>query len=140
MARAGTARGSQGSDLLFGFSHLGLLVFLPSDAASMVEEGYQKIKELWTPIFDVYDQCGVKLALEIHPTEIAFDYYSTKKLLDVLEWRPTLGNQFRPVPPALAGDGSGCVFERFFQPHLSCPHEGCQNEPGWKKWDSGQPH
>ena len=68
----------------------------PQTTPAMIEEGFQKIKELWTPIFDVYDECGVRLALEVHPTEIAFDYYSTKRLLDVLEWRPTLGLNFDP--------------------------------------------
>ena len=29
-----------------------------------MEAGYQRIKELWSPIMDVYDECGVKLALE----------------------------------------------------------------------------
>ena len=62
----------------------------------MVEAGFQKIKELWTPIFDVYDECGVKLALEVHPTEIAFDYWSTKRLLETLDYRPTLGINFDP--------------------------------------------
>lgn len=68
----------------------------PQTPQSMVEEAFQRIKELWTPIFDVYDECGVRLALEVHPTEIAFDYYSTKKLLEVLEYRPTLGLNFDP--------------------------------------------
>ena len=56
----------------------------PQTTPEMVEAGFQKIKELWTPIFDIYDECGVKLALEVHPTEIAFDYYSTKRLLEML--------------------------------------------------------
>lgn len=68
----------------------------PQTPEEMVEAGYQKVKELWTPIFDEYDKCGVKLALEVHPTEIAFDYWSTKKLLDTFEWRPTLGINFDP--------------------------------------------
>lgn len=62
----------------------------------MIEAGYQEIKDLWSPIFDVFDQCGVKFALEVHPTEIAFDYYSTKKLLEVFEYRETLGINFDP--------------------------------------------
>ena len=33
------------------------------------------------PIFDEYDKCGVKLALEVHPTEIAFDYWTTRNCL-----------------------------------------------------------
>ena len=68
----------------------------PQTSEEMVAAGYQKVKELWTPIFDEYDKCGVKLALEVHPTEIAFDYWSTKKLLDTFEWRPTLGINFDP--------------------------------------------
>ncbi len=68
----------------------------PQTSEETVEEGYQKVKELWTPILDEYDKCQVKLALEVHPTEIAFDYWSTKKLLDTFEWRQTLGINFDP--------------------------------------------
>lgn len=68
----------------------------PQTPEAMVEEGYQKVKELWTPILDEYDKCGVRLALEVHPTEIAFDYWSTKKLLETFEYRPTLGINFDP--------------------------------------------
>ena len=68
----------------------------PQTTKDMVDRGYARVRELWTPVFDVYDQCGVKLALEVHPTEIAFDYYSTKRLLDELAWRPTLGLNFDP--------------------------------------------
>jgi len=68
----------------------------PQTTPEMVEQGFQSIKTLWTPIFDEYDRCGVKLALEVHPTEIAFDYYSTQRLLETLEYRPTLGLNFDP--------------------------------------------
>jgi len=68
----------------------------PQTPQAMVDAGFERIKELWTPIFDVYDACGVRLALEVHPTEIAFDYYTTEKLLDVLDRRPTLGLNFDP--------------------------------------------
>ena len=69
---------------------------LPQTTEEMVEAGFQQIKGLWTPIFDVFDKCGVKFALEVHPTEIAFDYYSTRKLLEVFEYRETLGINFDP--------------------------------------------
>ncbi|MBQ6326851.1 MAG: sugar phosphate isomerase/epimerase [Clostridia bacterium] len=68
----------------------------PQTTPEMVDAGFKRIKELWSPIFDVYDACGVKLALEVHPTEIAFDYYSTQRLLETLEYRPTLGLNFDP--------------------------------------------
>ncbi|MHC1773716.1 MAG: sugar phosphate isomerase/epimerase family protein [Flexilinea sp.] len=68
----------------------------PQTTPQMVDDGFNRIKELWTPIFDEYDHCGVKLALEVHPTEIAFDYYSTKRLLETIDYRPTLGINFDP--------------------------------------------
>ncbi len=68
----------------------------PKTTEEMIANGYARIRELWTPIFDVYDACGVKLALEVHPTEIAFDYYSTLRLMEELCWRPTLGLNFDP--------------------------------------------
>lgn len=68
----------------------------PQTSQEQIEAGYQAVKELWSPIMDEFDACGVKLALEVHPTEIAFDYWSTKKLLDVFGYRPTLGINFDP--------------------------------------------
>jgi len=68
----------------------------PATSEELVEKGFQQIKELWTPIFDEFDRCGVKFALEIHPTEIAFDLYTAKRLLEVFDYRPTLGFNFDP--------------------------------------------
>ena len=68
----------------------------PQTSEEMVEAGFDEIVELWTPIFDVFDECGVKFALEVHPTEIAFDYYSAKKLLEKFNYRKTLGFNFDP--------------------------------------------
>ena len=68
----------------------------PQTTEEQVENGFQEIKDLWSPIFDEFDACGVKFALEVHPTEIAFDYYSTKKLLEVFDNRETLGINFDP--------------------------------------------
>ena len=75
----------------------------PQTPPEMVDAGFARIKELWTPIFDVFDECDVKFALEVHPTEIAFDYYSTAKLLEVFDRRPTLGLNFDPSHPYLLG-------------------------------------
>ena len=68
----------------------------PQTPDEMIEAAYARTKELWTPIFDEFDACGVKLALEVHPTEIAFDYWTTKKLLETFDYRPTLGINFDP--------------------------------------------
>ncbi|MCI8862527.1 MAG: TIM barrel protein [Lachnospiraceae bacterium] len=37
-----------------------------------------------------------KFALEVHPTEIAFDYYSTERLLQTFNRRPVLGLNYDP--------------------------------------------
>lgn len=68
----------------------------PQTTPRMVDDGFQQIKELWSPIFDEYDKYGIKLALEVHPSEIAFDYYTAERLLETLDYRPTLGFNFDP--------------------------------------------
>ncbi len=93
----------------------------PQTTPEMVSDGYERIKELWTPIFDEYDQCGVKLALEVHPTEIAFDYWSTKRLLETLNYRPTLGINFDPSHLLWQGIDP-CVFLKDFAPQIYHVH------------------
>ena len=68
----------------------------PQTSQEMVDAGFQKIYDLWTPIFDEFDKYGIKFALEVHPTEIAFDYYTAEKLLKVFNYRDTLGFNFDP--------------------------------------------
>ena len=72
------------------------LYSFPPTSDEMIEAGYQKIVDLWTPIFDEFDAAGIKFALEVHPTEIAYDYYTTCKLFEVFDRRPTLGLNFDP--------------------------------------------
>jgi sugar phosphate isomerase/epimerase len=68
----------------------------PPTTEEMVEAAFRRIKELWTPIFDEFDKQGVKFALEVHPTEIAFDLYTTRRLLDTFKRRAALGLNFDP--------------------------------------------
>jgi len=68
----------------------------PQTTPQMVEDGFAKIRELWTPILDEFDRLGVKFALEVHPSEIAFDYWTTKRLLEVFDHRSALGLNFDP--------------------------------------------
>ena len=68
----------------------------PQTTAEMVENGFDEVVKLWTPILDVFKENGVKFALEVHPGEIAFDYYSTQKLLEKFVDNPTFGLNFDP--------------------------------------------
>lgn len=72
------------------------LYSFPQTPESMVEAGFQEIYDLWTPILDVFVENGIKFALEVHPGEIAFDYYSTKRLLEKFADRPEFGINFDP--------------------------------------------
>jgi sugar phosphate isomerase/epimerase len=68
----------------------------PPTSEEMVEKGLGRIHKLWTPILDEFDKGEVKFALEVHPTEIAFDLYTTERLLKKFKYRPTLGLNFDP--------------------------------------------
>jgi sugar phosphate isomerase/epimerase len=68
----------------------------PQTSEQMIEDAFQEIVRLWTPILDEFDRCGVRFALEVHPTEIAFDLHTAQRLLEAFRHRPTLGFNFDP--------------------------------------------
>ncbi len=68
----------------------------PQTSQQQVDDAIKELVDKWTPILDVFDECGVKFALEVHPTEIAFDFYSTEKLLKAFNYRETFGLNFDP--------------------------------------------
>jgi sugar phosphate isomerase/epimerase len=68
----------------------------PPTAEDEIEKGFALILKLWTPIFDEFDRQGIRFALEVHPTEIAFDLYTARRLLETFDFRPTLGFNFDP--------------------------------------------
>ncbi|MFN0153031.1 MAG: sugar phosphate isomerase/epimerase family protein [Gaiella sp.] len=72
-----------------------LYSFPPNDFAE-VERAYEEFAELWNPILDVFDHEGVRFGLEVHPTEIAYDFVTTRKALDALGNRPAFGINLDP--------------------------------------------
>jgi sugar phosphate isomerase/epimerase len=72
-----------------------LYSFPPNDFAE-IERGYADFAERWGPIMDVFAQEGVRFGLEVHPTEIAYDFVTTRKTLDAIERRPEFGINFDP--------------------------------------------
>jgi len=99
MKHTARAARAMGCDVVTGFMGSPIWKFwysFPQTSEEMIEGAFQKIKELWTPIFDEFDRQGVRFALEVHPTEIAYDYYTTQRLFEVFAHRPTLGLNFDP--------------------------------------------
>src|SRR5688500_20124256 len=62
----------------------------------MVDDGYQDFADRWNPILDVFDEVGVRFAHEVHPSEIAYDYWTTVRALDAIGRRPAFGLNWDP--------------------------------------------
>src|SRR5256885_743569 len=72
-----------------------LYSFPPNDFEA-VAAGYVDFAERWGPIIDVFDQEGVRFGLEVHPTEIAYDFVTTRRTLQAIDHRPGFGINFDP--------------------------------------------
>jgi sugar phosphate isomerase/epimerase len=73
-----------------------MLYSFPPVTDAMIEDGFAYFAKMWNPILDVFDECGVKFALEVHPTEIAFDIITAKRALGAIGNRPAFGFNFDP--------------------------------------------
>ena len=73
-----------------------LIYSFPPVPKKMIDDGFRKLADVWNPILDVYRQEGVKFALEVHPTEIAFDIVTARRTLEALDNRPEFGFNFDP--------------------------------------------
>ncbi len=99
MKYAAKAAKNLGVHIITGFTGSPIWKYLysfPQTTEEMVEKGFQEIYDLWCPILDVFKENDVVFALEVHPGEIAFDYYSTERLLKKFENRPEFGLNFDP--------------------------------------------
>ena len=99
MKRIGQTAKNMGVKVVTGFMGSSVWRYwysFPQTTEKMIDDAFKEIVRLWSPIFDDYDKLGIKFALEVHPTEIAFDYYTAERLLKEFDYRPTLGFNFDP--------------------------------------------
>jgi len=68
----------------------------PPNLPNMIDDGFREFARRWKPILDAYKDLGIKFALEVHPTEIAFDIASTRKALAALDNNPAFGFNYDP--------------------------------------------
>src|SRR5690606_9300138 len=73
-----------------------LIYDFPPTPDSMIDAGFQDFADRWNPILDVFDEVGVRFALEVHPTEIAFDISSAERALAALGHREAFGFNYDP--------------------------------------------
>ncbi len=68
----------------------------PPTPQALIDEGYQEFAKQWLPILDVFAEEDVLFALEVHPTEIAFDIHTMHRAFEALDWHPAFGINFDP--------------------------------------------
>src|SRR5262249_41843269 len=72
------------------------VVGYPASGPEVFAEGLRAFARAWEPILDVCRECGVRLAFEVHPGQIAFDLYSAEAVLDAVHGREEFGFLFAP--------------------------------------------
>lgn len=73
-----------------------LFYSFPPVAPQDIENGFKYFADKFNPIMDEYEKYGIKFALEVHPTEIAYDIYTARMALDAIGHRPEFGFNFDP--------------------------------------------
>jgi sugar phosphate isomerase/epimerase len=96
-----TARAASrlGVDTVVGFTGSSIwkyVAMFPPVSQDQVDAGYQDFADRWNPILDVYDDEGVRFAHEVHPSEIAYDYWTTVRTLEAIGHRPAFGLNWDP--------------------------------------------
>ena len=75
----------------------------PPTSQAYIARGYADFADRWRPILDEFDAQGIDFALEVHPTEIAFDIASSQRALDALQGHKRFGFNFDPSHLAYQG-------------------------------------
>jgi sugar phosphate isomerase/epimerase len=78
-----TACPSFSGSLLWPFFHP-----WPQRPAGLVEEGFKELARRWLPILNVFDECGVDVCYEIHPSEDLFDGVTYELFLEAVGGHP----------------------------------------------------
>jgi len=88
-----------GVDTVVGFTGSSIwhtVAMFPPVPPEMIDRGFADFAERWNPILDVFDEVGVRFAHEVHPSEIAYDYWTTVRALEAIGRRPAFGLNFDP--------------------------------------------
>jgi sugar phosphate isomerase/epimerase len=116
VARTAQAARAFGVDVVNGFTGSSIwhsiYAFPPTNQAYW-EAGFRDFATRWTPILDAFAEQEVRFALEVHPTEIAFDIASAERALDALGGHPQFGFNYDPSHLAYQGVDYVAFIRRF---------------------------
>ncbi|WP_228539739.1 sugar phosphate isomerase/epimerase [Nocardia sp. XZ_19_385] len=95
-ARAAAALGVRTVVGFTGSSIWHTVAMFPPVPPETIDRGYQDFADRWNPILDVFDTEGIRFAHEVHPSEIAYDYWTTVRALAAVDHRPAFGLNWDP--------------------------------------------
>lgn len=95
-ARAAAEFGVSNVNGFTGSSIWKAVAMFPPVPPEMIEEGFQDFADRWNPIIDVFEEVGVKFGLEVHPSEIAYDFWTTQRTLEAIDHREHFGINYDP--------------------------------------------
>lgn len=72
------------------------VAMFPPASDAMIAAGYQDFADRFNPILDVFEEVEVRFAHEVHPSEIAYDYWTTKLTLEAIGHRESFGLNWDP--------------------------------------------
>ncbi|MBM6591734.1 sugar phosphate isomerase/epimerase [Brevibacterium sp. RIT 803] len=99
MKRAARVARKLGVDTVVGFTGSKIwpyVAMFPPVPAEVIDAGYEDFATRWNPILDVFDGEGVRFAHEVHPSEIAYDYWTTVRALECIDHREAFGLNWDP--------------------------------------------
>ena len=88
-----------GINVVSGFTGSSIWQYLysfPPVSPDTIQAGYDDFAKRWTPILDAFRAEGVKFALEVHPTEIAFDIASAQRAIEAVNGHESFGFNYDP--------------------------------------------
>jgi sugar phosphate isomerase/epimerase len=81
----------------------------------MIDDGFKEVFDRWVPILKEFREYGVKFGHEAHPAEIAFDYYTSARLLETFKDWPEFGLNFDPSHLIWQGVQPGLFLKDFIE-------------------------
>lgn len=72
-----------------------IYAFPPTDQ-KFWQRGFDDFAKRWRPILDEFDRVDVNFALEVHPTEIAFDIATARRAIDAVKGHKRFGFNYDP--------------------------------------------
>jgi sugar phosphate isomerase/epimerase len=99
MVRLGEVAARLGATVVTGFTGSPIWKYMsmfPPVEQKDIDHGYALVADTWRPILRSYADHGIRFALEVHPTQIAYDYWSASRVLEELGEEENFGFNFDP--------------------------------------------